>query len=511
MNRRQFFTTLGGIPAAAGAFEERWPNILLIFSDDHAYQAISAYDGRLNHTPNIDRLAREGVRFDNALVTNSICAPSRAVVLTGKYSHLNGLLDNRQTFDGAQQTFPKILRQAGYQTALFGKWHLKSNPTGFDVWEVLPGQGSYYNPDFLTPDGRKRREGYVTELITGLTLDWLENGRDRSKPFMVMCQHKAPHRNWMPAPSKLHLYDGVTFPEPPNLFDNYEHRATPARKQAMEIDRHMTLMADLKILPTGGTPPQDADYRRYLGEYGRMNEAQKRMWDAAYRPRNEAFARANPQGRDLVRYKYQRYLQDYLRCIASVDDSVGRILNWLDSTGEAENTLVVYASDQGFYLGEHGWFDKRWIYEESIRTPMLARFPGKARAGYVCESMVANLDLPETFLDAAGLRVPADMQGHSILPLLRGETPSGWRQSFYYHYYERGEHDVAPHYGVRTDRYTLAHYYDTQEWELFDRMKDPHQMRSVYAEASYADVVKKLKAELTRLQRELRVPDSKPI
>ncbi len=510
MNRRGFVAaTMGGL-AAAKAWQGKRPNIVLMFTDDHAYQAISAYDGRLNHTPNIDRLAREGVRFDNALVTNSICAPSRAVILTGKYSHVNGVLDNRQTFDGAQQTFPKLLRAAGYQTALFGKWHLKSDPTGFDTWEVLPGQGSYYNPDFLTPSGRRRRPGYVTEIITDLTLDWLENGRDKSKPFLMMCQHKAPHRNWMPAPAKLHMYDGVTVPEPPTLFDNYEHRASPAHKQEMEIDRHMTLLADLKILPVDGSTPQGPDYQRYLGEYGRMNEAQKRMWDAAYRPRNEAFAKAGLKGKDLVRYKYQRYMQDYLRCIASVDDSVGRVLNWLDATGEAENTLVVYSSDQGFYLGEHGWFDKRWIYEESIRTPMLARFPGKAKAGQACKQMVANLDLPETFLDAAGVAVPGDMQGRSMMPLLRGETPKDWRKSFYYHYYEGGEHNVARHCGVRTDRYTLAHYYDSDEWELFDREKDPREMRSVYGDAAYVGVVKDLKAEMAKLRRELKVPDVDP-
>jgi arylsulfatase A-like enzyme len=507
MNRREFLTTLGAMPLAA---QPRRPNIIFIFSDDHAYQAISAYDRRLIHTPNIDRLAREGVRFDNALVTNSICAPSRAVILTGKYSHLNGVLDNRQTFDGSQQTFPKLLRAAGYQTAIFGKWHLKSDPTGFDVWEVLPGQGNYYNPDFLTPAGRKRREGYCTEILTDLSLDWLESGRDNSKPFLLMCQHKAPHRNWMPAPSKLHLFDGVTFPEPPNLFDDYEHRASPAHKQEMEIGRHMTLLADLKIVPADGSAEKDPDYKRFLGEYGRMNEAQRRMWDAAYRPRNEAFFKAAPQGRELVRYKYQRYLQDYLRCISSVDDSVGRILNWLDATGEADNTLVVYASDQGFYLGEHGWFDKRWIYEESIRMPLLARWPGRAGRGVACKEMVANLDLPETFLEAAGAPVPGDMQGRSLVPLLRGERPRDWRQSFYYHYYEGGEHNVARHCGVRTPRYTLAHYYDSDEWELFDREKDPLQMRSVYTDPAYAGTLRELKAEMARLRRELKVPKTDP-
>lgn len=509
MNRRTFLSSsaLAALPLTARAAQTRRPpNIVFIFSDDHTWQAVSAYGRNLNHTPNIDRIAREGVRFDNCLITNSICAPSRAVVLTGKYSHKNGILDNRQTFDGAQPTLPKYLKQRGYETALFGKWHLKSNPTGFDAWEVLPGQGSYYNPDFITPSGNRRREGYVTDITAGLSLDWLNNGRDKSKPFLLMCQQKAPHRNWMPGPDKLFMFDGVTFPEPPNLFDNYENRATPARKQAMEIDRHMSLLADLKITPEGD-PKESPDYKRFLGEYGRMNPAQRRMWDAAYAPRNAAFHRAKLEGRDLVRYKYQRYLKDYLRCVASVDDSVGRLLGWLDANGEAENTLVIYASDQGFFLGEHGWYDKRWIYEESLRTPCVARFPGLARPGQVADAMVSNVDFAPTMLEAAGLPVPADMQGRSMLPILRGETPPNWRQSFYYHYYETGVHDVEPHDGVRTDRFTLACYHQLGEWELFDRMKDPRQMRSVYHDPAYAQVRAQLEAELTRLRRELEVPE----
>jgi arylsulfatase A-like enzyme len=509
MTRRTFLGSAAMAPAFAQGQAARRPNILFMFSDDHAWQAVSAYGRGLNHTPNIDRIAREGVRFDNCLVTNSICSPSRAVILTGKYSHANGVLDNRQTFDGAQQTFPKLLRGAGYQTAMIGKWHLKSDPTGFDHWEVLPGQGNYYNPDFLYPGGRRRREGYVTELITDLALDWLKNGRDPSKPFLMMCQHKAPHRNWMPAPSKLHLYDGVTFPEPPTLFDNYEHRASPAHKQEMEIDRHMTLIADLKIVPPGGS--DQPDYKRYLGEYARMNEQQKRMWDAAYGPRNDAFFRANPQGRDLVRWKYQRYMQDYLRSVASVDDSVGELTRYLDATGLAENTIVVYASDQGFFLGEHGWFDKRWIYEESLRTPCVMRWPGVTKAGTECKAMTSNVDFAETFLDAAGVAVPKDMQGRSFKPLLGGgPPPRDWRKSFYYHYYEQAEHNVARHRGVRTPEYTLAHFYDSDEWELYDLRKDPRQMRSIYADPAYARVVRELKDEMERLRRELNVPDKDP-
>jgi len=506
MQRRTF---LGSVLAGAlgtRAQGKRPPNIVFVFSDDHAWQAISAYGSRLNHTPNIDRIGREGMTFQNCLVTNSICAPSRATILTGQYSHMNGVLDNSLPFDGSQQTFPKLLRQAGYQTALFGKWHLKTDPTGFDAWEVLPGQGNYYNPDFLTPGGRRRRDGYVTDLTTDLSLDWLKSGRDASKPFLLMCQHKAPHRNWMPGPEHLTRYEGVTFPEPPNLFDDYANRATPARNQEMEIDRHMTLIADLKVHPFPDGDPASPDLKRFMGEYGRMNESQRRMWDAVYRKRADEFARLKLSGQELVRWKYQAYMKDYLRCIASVDDSVGRLLRHLDAEGLDGNTIVVYNSDQGFYLGEHGWFDKRWIYEESIRTPLLVRWPGVTKPDSTCERMAANVDFAETFLDAAGAPVPAGMQGRSLVPLLRGEEPPDWRRSFYYHYYEKGVHSVAPHEGVRTDRYTLAHYYESGEWELFDRQSDPHQMRSVHGKTQYANVERELKAELEGLRKELKVP-----
>jgi arylsulfatase A-like enzyme len=307
----------------------------------------------------------------------------------------------------------------------------------------------------------------------------------------------------MPAPDKLMLYDGVTFPEPPNLFDSYENRATPARQQEMEIDRHMTLMYDLKLVPPD-VKPDDPDYKSFLVEYGRMTAEQKRVWDAAYAQRNAAFFKAAPKGRDLVRWKYQRYMQDYLRCIASVDDAVGRVLRWLDATGLASNTIVVYASDQGFFLGEHGWFDKRWIYEESLRTPCLVRWPGVIAPGSASDALTSNLDFAETMLDAAGLPVPADMQGRSMVPLLRGGAPADWRTSFYYHYYEKTTHHVAPHRGVRTARYTLAHYYETDEWELFDLQKDPREMRSVFADPAYAPVVRELKEELARLRRQFR-------
>ena len=494
--------------AAAQVQTRRPPNILFIFSDDHAYQAISAYNGKLNQTPNIDRIAREGMLFNNCVVPNSICAPSRAVILTGKYSHINGVIDNRLAFNGEQQTFPKLLQKAGYQTAIFGKWHLQSNPTGFDAWEVLPGQGSYYNPDFITPTGRKRREGYVSDVTTDLALDWLR-GRDASKPFLLMCQHKAPHRNWMPAPNHLSDFEDTVFPEPPNLLDDYSGRAKPASQQAMEIGEHMTMVNDLKVYPLPDAKPGEVK-GGFMNEYNRMNEKERKMWDAVYKRRVEEYSRLKPQGADLVRWKYQQYMKDYLRCVASVDDNVGRVLRFLDAEGLADNTIVVYSSDQGFYLGEHGWFDKRWIYEESIRTPLLVRWPGVTKPGTRSDTMVSILDLPETFLDSAGVPVPEDMQGRSMTAVLRGQTPSDWRKSFYYHYYEQPIHGVARHYGVRTNRYTLVHFYDSNEWELFDREKDPHQMRSVYGQADYARIQKELTGELARLRKELKVPDIDP-
>ena len=486
------------------------PNIVFIFSDDHAYQAISAYGSDRNHTPNIDRIAREGMIFHNALVTNSICAPSRAVILTGKYSHQNTVINNRDVFDGEQQTFPKILRAAGYQTAIVGKWHLKSEPTGFDYWEVLPGQGHYYNPDFRTPQGTVRHEGYVTDVITDLALDWLDNKRDQSKPFMLMYQHKAPHRNWMPAPRHLTLFDGITMPEPLTLFDDYAGRAKVAQQQEMEIDRHMNFGADLKIQPPAGSDEE----RGYDSNIGRLNNEQRAMWDAIYEPKNAAFKAADLQGRELVRWKYQRYIKDYLRVIAAVDENVGRVLRWLDATGQAENTVVIYSSDQGFYLGEHGWFDKRWMYEESLRTPLLARWPGVIAKGSQNDELVSNVDYPETFLEIAGAAVPDDMQGRSLVPLFKGRTPKDWRNGFYYHYYEgppeQAAHNVARHYGVRTKRYKLIRYYIADEWELFDLKTDPMEMRSVYGDSEYADIQAELLRQLAELRRELKVPEKDP-
>jgi len=475
------------------------PNILFIFSDDHAAQAIGAYGSVINKTPNIDRLASEGMLFRNCFCTNSICAPSRAVVLTGKHSHLNGVPNNREVFDGSQQTLPKLLRAQGYQTAIFGKWHLKSEPTGFDAWEVLPGQGVYYNPNFRTPDGPVEYTGYVTDIITDRTLDWLENRRDPDRPFLLMSQHKAPHRNWMPGPDHLTMYDDTVIPEPPTLFDDYQGRSSWAAQQEMTIADHMRLAVDLKVPPTPDDPNEA--HEQYARMMGRLTPEQRARWEAAYGPKNDAFRAANLTGTDLVRWKYQRYLKDYLRCIASVDDNVGRLLDYLDRTGLAENTIVVYSADQGFYLGEHGWYDKRWMYEESLRMPLIVRWPGVVKAGSTDAHLVQNLDFAQTLLAAAGTPEPSGMQGRSFLPLLKGQSPADWRPSIYYHYMEfPAVHMVTRHYGLRTDRYKLIHYYLNGEWELFDLQRDPYELRSLYDDPIYADTVRELKAELVGLR-----------
>ena len=516
ITRRDFLKQAGGAAAATafcGGINNAWantgkrPNILWIYSDDHAQNAVSAYGSRLAEvapTPNIDRIANEGMIFRNSFVTNSICGPCRAVVLTGLHSHLNGFRQNGDKFDGSQQTFPKLFRGAGYQTALFGKWHLSSDPTGFDKWEVLPGQGHYYNPDFITPSGRIREEGYVTDIITDKALGWLQQERSAEKPFMLMVQHKAPHREWEPGPNHLTKFDDVTIPEPDTLFDDYSGRGTAAHEQDMTIDKTMRMGADLKVWTE--EEKKDIAMKR---TYGRMTEEQRAAWDAAYDPKNKEFLEANLEGDDLVRWKYQRYLKDYLRCIASVDDNVGRLLDYLEETGLDKNTVVFYSSDQSFYLGEHGWFDKRFIYEESLRTPLVARWPGVIAPGSETTAMVQNLDCAETFLDIAGLPVPENMQGRSMVPLMRGETPDDWRKSIYYHYYE-GEgkvHNVYKHYGVRTERYKLAYFYTLDEWEFYDLEKDPKEMKSEYDNPVYAQQVAALKAELARLRKLYRVPE----
>lgn len=462
------------------------PNILFIMSDDHAAHAVSCYGSRINETPHIDRIAREGIRFENCFCTNSICAPSRAVILTGKYSHLNGVRDNVASFDGTQRTFPKFLQEAGYQTAMIGKWHLKSEPTGFDYWNVLPGQGNYYNPDLIEMGEKKQHMGYVTDIITDIALDFLENRRDQSKPFLLMLHHKAPHRNWQPARRHLNKYDDVIFPEPITLFDEYATRSRAAPEQEMTLREHMQEEYDLKM----GDPPQ------------RLNEEQRAAWEVAYVPKKEAFFKEKPEGDALVRWKYKRYMEDYLGCIAAVDENIGRVLDYLDESGLVDNTIVIYTSDQGFFLGDHGWFDKRFMYEESLRMPLVVRYPKWIEAGSVNDKIVSNLDFAPTFLELAGAEIPTEMQGHSLKNLLLDEDVKEWRKSLYYHYYEYpAVHMAKRHYGVRTEQYKLLHfYYDIDAWELYDLEKDPNEINNIYDDPAYAGVASELKTELRRLQ-----------
>ncbi|MDP5171349.1 MAG: sulfatase [Bacteroidia bacterium] len=491
-------------------FPTKRPNILFIMADDHAYQAISAYDDRLISTPNIDRIAQEGMKFTNACVTNSICAPSRATILTGMHTHMHGKIDNRLPFDTTQVTFPALFQQAGYQTAMFGKLHFGNNPKGVDEFMILPGQGNYLNPSFNTSRGDTTIMGYVTDIITDLSIEWLDKQRDPEKPFMMMYLHKAPHRPWWPSPEKFKEFTQKTFPEPSSLFDDYHNRGTAAKTAEMNLLTHMMYSHDSKIRPEtleamGGVEPVVPEYKNsFYGPYGRANAAQRALYDPIIDSIN-TFFRANwpsMSDEDKMRWKYQRYMQDYLACISSVDDNVGRMLDYLETSGLAENTIVIYTSDQGFYLGEHGWFDKRFIYDESFKTPLLIRWPHVITPGTTNEEMVQNLDFAQTFLEAAGIQAPANMQGESLIPLLTG-SPEPWaRDAVYYHYYEYPSvHMVKRHYGIVTQAYKLVHfYYDVDEWELYDRKKDPQEMNNMIDDPAYASVVQKLKVDLAALR-----------
>lgn len=485
-----WLTTIG-FASLATAETKPPPNILFIFSDDLTCQAISTYGERrkLLQTPHMDRIAQEGMRFDRCLVTNSICGPSRATILTGKYSHLNGFYNNSNSrFDSRQQTFPKLLQAAGYSTAVIGKWHLISEPTGFDHWHILPGQGIYYNPPMIKNGQAVKHTGYVTDIITDLSIEWLKN-RDQSKPFLLMSQHKAPHREWAPPLRHLGWDQDRQHAEPETLFDDYAGRSKAISDHDMGIDRTFTDL-DAKLV----APPN-------------LNAEQLATWNAYYGPRNARFREAKLTGKDLIRWRYNRYMHDYLACVKAVDDSVGRLLEFLEQSGLAENTVVICSSDQGFYLGEHGWFDKRWIFEESLRSPLLVRWPGVTKPGSVNRNLASLLDFAETFLDIAGVSIPADMQGRSLVPLCRGATPTDWRKSLYYHYYEFPvPHRVRPHYGVITERFKLVHYYkpDIDDWELLDRETDPLEVKNFYRDPAYQSTVKQLHAELDRLKKEVQ-------
>jgi len=478
--------------ATAGDVRKQ-PNIVFILTDDHAWQAISAYgdERKLISTPHIDRLAREGMRFDRCLVTNALCGPSRASILTGTYSHINGFVNNSNCrFDSSQPTFPKLLHAAGYQTAMIGKWHLETDPTGFDFWQIVPGQGIYYNPPMIRNGEPVATTGYVTDVITDVSIDWLQR-RDKTKPFMLLSWQKAPHRSWEPALRDLDFDGGRQYAEPPTLFDDYSGRGPAVREQDMTI-RHTLNEADLKLVPVKS-----------------MTDEQRRVWDDYYGPRNAAFQAANLQGDDFVRWKYQRYMHDYLACVRGVDDNVGRLLAYLGREGLLENTIIVYSSDQGFFLGEHGWFDKRWAFEESLRTPLIVRWPEVIKPGSINKDIVSTVDFAETFLDAAQVPVPARMQGRSLLPLFKGERPADWRTSYYYSYYEYPAfHRVQPHEVVVTDRYKLVHFFGkgNDYWELYDNAVDPREMSDVHGKMGYGDVQGQLGQELKRLRMELKVP-----
>jgi arylsulfatase A-like enzyme len=480
------------------------PNIVFIMSDDHAYQAISAYGYGINKTPHIDQLAKEGVLFRNAFVTNSLCAPARAAILTGKYSHLNGIKGNGgELFDGSQVTFPKLLQQAGYQTALIGKWHLESDPTGFDYWNIIPGQGDYYNPDFINNGVRGRVKGYVTDLTTDFAMQWLDK-RDTSRPFCVLVWNKAPHRNWMPPLKYLHQYDGMQIPAPSTFFDNYSTRTRAAHEQKMEVRKWLAPNYDLKenFNIEAATERLDGGWK---GIFGRLSPEEKKMFEDAYTPENDAFKKAGLTGDELAMWKYQRYIKDYLRCIQSVDDNVGRLTAYLKENGLDKNTIVVYSSDQGFYLGEHGWFDKRFMYEESFKTPLIIKWPATIKPGTVSNNLVMNIDIGETFLAAAGINIPADMQGESMLPVLQKKNPAQWRNAVYYHYYEDGdEHNVPKHVGVRNERYKLIWFYENKEWELYDLLKDKQELKNVYGKAEYKKIGLLLKQRLIELGRKYK-------
>lgn len=491
------------LSALAGCTEpvtEKPLNIVYIMTDDHTAQMMSCYDKRYMETPNLDRIANDGVRFTNSFVANSLSGPSRACMITGKHSCENKFYDNSTcVFDASQQTFPKLLQKAGYQTALIGKWHLESLPTGFTYWEIVPGQGDYYNPDFITQTNDTiQKHGYITNLITDDALDWMENKRDKEKPFCLLIHHKAIHRNWMADTCNLALYEDKEFALPDNFFDDYNGREA-AVAQEMSIVKDMDMIYDLKMLRPDKETRLKSLYESFIG---RMDEGQRAAWDAFYGPVIDDFYQKNPQGKDLANWKFQRYMRDYMKTVKSLDDNVGRVLDYLEENGLLDNTLVVYTSDQGFYMGEHGWFDKRFMYEESMRTPLIMRLPKEFdRKGDITE-MVQNIDYAPTFLELAGVKVPDDIQGVSLLPLLKGEKPAGWRRSLYYHFYEYpAEHMVKRHYGVRTDRYKLIHFYnDIDAWELYDLEKDPAEMHNVINDPAYSEVLADMQAELKKLQ-----------
>lgn len=464
------------------------PNIVIIFSDDHARQAISAYGSRLTSTPEIDRLAKNGVRFDRHYTTNPVCAPSRASLLTGKYSHLNGLKDNGSTFDGSQETFPKLLQAAGYRTAVFGKWHLASDPTGFDDWEVLPGQGDYYNPEFLTPKGKVVEKGYVTECITKKALGWIK--LQKGKPFFLLVGHKAPHRSWIPGPKQMELFNNRTFPEPATLRTDHESLNTAAKTVKMRLDKDIRPAEDLMV---DYVPP-------------RMDSSQQAAWKKAMAPQDAVYHSRLVETGDLLGINYQRYLQQYLRCVAGIDESVGQMYDYLEKYKMLQNTVVIYASDQGFFLGENAWYDKRWCYEPSAGTPFIVRPAGRANLPRVVTSLTSNIDLAPTLLEMAGVTPPKAMQGKSFAPLVKGAKSKTGEHAVYSHFYESddGDHQAPKYMAITTVRHKLIYYYELNEWELFDLSKDPNETQNLWPSKVKPNVRAELLRKLITRQREIK-------
>ncbi|WP_405199593.1 sulfatase [Christiangramia sp. LLG6405-1] len=488
------------------------PNIIFIMTDDHAAQAISAYGhpvSQLAPTPNIDRIANNGARFLNNFCTNSICGPSRAVILTGKFSHINGFRMNGDTFDGSQPTLPKYLRNAGYNTSIVGKWHLHGKPEGFDHWQILNDQGNYYNPEFITKNDTSVVEGYATDLITNMSIEWLQNrdSEEKKKPFFLMVHHKAPHRNWMPPIRHINTYDSIQFPLPESFYSKHENQLA-AKHQLQTIYNDMYEGHDLKMTIEKGS--DSLRHNPWKTDFDRMTKAQRADWNKAYRPKNDAFHEANLKGKDLAEWKGQRYMRDYMGTVQAVDEGVGKILDYLDAEGLTENTIIVYTTDQGFYLGEKGFFDKRFMYEESLAMPLLIQYPKAISKGTIIDALTQNLDFAPTFLDYAGAEIPENMQGKSLKPLLsNSEEKKIFRNAIYYHYYDfPAFHMVKRHYGIRTDRYKLIHFYDDiDEWELYDLETDPKELNNLYGDQKYADIQKKLHLELEELQKNYEVTE----
>jgi Arylsulfatase A and related enzymes len=490
---------------ATFSFAQQRPNIIYIMSDDHDAGAISAYDKRFVQTPHIDRIAREGIRFNRCFVGNSICSPARATLLTGQHSHKNGVKDNYTRFDSSRITFPKLLQQSGYQTALVGKWHLHSYPTGFDYWKILPGMGQYFNTRIINMNGDTTVEkGYATDVITDEALQWLDR-RDTTQPFALLLHHKAPHRYFLPSLKYLRQFHNKKFPEPATLYADTTGRGSAWRTQTMSILRDMRLCSDLKVDPVyledESLKPDSAEITYYNAIMRRIPQPERSQFKAIYAERGKILQQQKPRGRKLLQLKYQWYMQDYLACIASIDENIGRVLDYLDEKGLAGNTVVMYTSDQGFYLGENGWFDKRFMYDVSMSTPLLMRWPGHIRANTVTNVMAQNIDFAPTILDMAQTPIPDFIQGKSLVPVITGKQKTLNRPYLYYHYYEFSkDHTVLPHLGIRGERYKLIYFYTVNEWELYDLQNDKEEQHNLIHLPQHQALVQQLKKELNTLR-----------